>query len=253
MFTYCNAVRRLTNSSYKEFNKNFTNNIAKDIWYEDSNECFGPCCCDMYDDDHLSDEYYEWEHEYMKNRNHLFYENIFKLKDIFTIDFLEKIKIEKNAEIDSLNVYLKVTSSDLLGGYTSKFFANFFDEGNKYNLELYATVYYKDFDLTKIRSVEISVMDPFSNMPDEINRSTHPMYRFNINYEKHTHIDFSKISFYYKKVNHKNIPDWCESMEEKGMYMFLDNPTYKKLKDVFDIKEVIKDLSVFEILKMYMF
>lgn len=254
MYKYCNAVRHLSNSSVKELNKKFTNNIAHEIWHDDGMTCYGPCCCDMYDDDHLSDEYYEWEYEYMEKRTHLFYENIFKLKDVFTHDFLEKVKAERSAEIDSLNVYLKINATDLFDGYNSKFFSDFFDEGNKYNLDLYCTINYRDFDLTRIRNVGISIMDPFEAIETKGYKNHYrSMYQFNINYEKHMQIDFSKISFFNKRRERSNIPDWCETTEEALMYMYLDKPQYKKLKEIFDIKEVIKDLNVFELAKMYMF
>jgi hypothetical protein len=251
MVTYSNAVRHLSNSKCKEFNKKFTNKIALEIWGDDS--CCDSFCCCYDDDDYLSDEQYEWSYEYMEKRSHLFYENISSLKTVFTTDFLDDVKARQSAEIDALTVYLKVKAKDLIEGYNSEFFAEFFDEGNKYNLELYAMVNYKDFDLTKIRSIDIAVMNPFNHEEgDSYGMGRNSMYKFNVYYEKHTNIMFSTIAFFYKNMQRREIPEWCETMEETIMYMYLDAPQYKKLKEIFDIKEVIKDISMFDVLKMYM-
>lgn len=254
MFIYSNATRHLSDSKFKEFNVKFNNKIANDIWYDDNHGFYGcHCCCDPFNDDHLSDEYYEWEYEYMKKRNHLFYENISSLKSVFTIDFLDNVKNNKSAEIDALTVYIKVKATDLIEGYNSEFFSKFFDEGNKYNLKMYAMIKYKDFDLTKISSIDIAVMNPFEeDEGDLFGMGSKSMYKFNVYYEKHMNIMFSTISFFYKNMQRRVIPEWCDSMEETIMYMYLDEPKYKKLKEVFDIKEVIKDVSVFDVLKMYM-
>lgn len=247
-----NAVRHLGNSKFKEFNKKFTNNIAHEIWYDDM-DCY-PCCCCYDDDDDYNDDQYEWQYEYMEKRSHLFYENIYNLKTIFTREFLDGVKRDQSAEVDALCVYVKIKEKDLIDGYNSEFFAQFFDEGNKYNFELYATISYKDFDLTKISSVNISVMNPFTDVDghDLGGMGRNSMYNFNVYYEKHTNIMFSTISFFYRNMQRREIPEWCETMEDTIMYMYLDDPKYKKLKEIFDIKEVIKDLSVFNVLKMYM-
>lgn len=254
MFTYNNATRHLSDSKFKEFNKKFNNKIANDIWYDDTHGFYGcPCCCDDFDDDHLSDEHYEAVYEYMKKRNHLFYENISSLKNVFTDEFLDDVKKNKSAEVDGLTVYIKIKAKDLIEGYNSEFFAQFFDEGNKYNLELYTMINYKDFDLTKIRTIDIAVMNPFDDNEDDLyGLHRNSMYKFNVYYEKHTNIMFSTISFFYRNMQRREIPEWCETMEETIMYMYLDAPKYKKLKEIFDIKEVIKDVSIFDVLKMYM-
>ncbi len=267
---YKSFVKALSKTSEKEFNKKFTTKDGHDIFHKD-NQYWGMCpCCDDYDDhDYYSDDYYNYEYDYIMSRTHMFFDNIYKLEKFFEPEFVKNLKESKKVEFDSLEVFFDINLKDMLDGYNSKYLMNFFDEENKYDLKITANIKYKDYDFLNPHSVSICVKNPF------VNKSFYNapnIYKFNIYYGKHLMLREHSLDFILRRIYRKTVlmtnssgrivnitneneyfPEWCETNEEKLMYYLItESQSSKNTLDNFNIKEIIKSKEEFEVFKMYM-
>lgn len=257
--------KSLCNSKLKEFNKTFTRKDGFDIFEEDNHSSWCSCC--EYDDyDYYADDYYENEFEYAMSRTHLFFENIKKLEKFFKSEFLEKLKLNKNVEFDTSEVFFEVKFSDLIDGYNTSYLYDFFDEDNKYGLEITAKIQYKDYDFTQIRSVNISIKNPFIINGENKYRNN---YNFNIYYNKHLIIREHSLDFILRRMikklkieKHKfwqsrnyieeAIPEWCETNEECLMYYLLEETDLNKnVFNDFSVRDIIKNKEDYDVFLMF--
>lgn len=236
----------------RELSLKFTKKDANILFDEDSYSYCGCGCCDMYDDD-LDDSHYEYSYEYLKERMHMFYENIGSLRSVFTSEFISRVKEQKLGRLDVMKVYLEITHNDLIDGYNSVFLENIFDENNKYQFKLEASIVFADFDFTKMTSLNIHI-DPNFDSPLSLDAYSYydPRYSFNLYYMRNFNMDSKKITHIYKRISNIETPEWCVSNEEKVLYLMLSDSRFKKTLELMDIKDIIKYTECLEVFRMYL-
>jgi len=247
MYSQNSAIRKLGKFRNNERTKKFTSVQANRILNDDWEDCD---CCNCYiehDHDYPDDNIYEWDDQYLQSRQYMFYKNIRSLKTIFTDQFLLNLKDKKSATIDRLKVNVEISFMDLIDKNDNDFFHQTFDENNKYGMRIYASINYADYDLSKIKFIDIHIEPSFKMAEVDIHQH---YFKFNIYFMQSIGLNNNKKKI-YRKINGLNMPEWCQTSEEKFMYYFLSNRKYNKALKVFDIKDVIKDLGIFQVFKMY--
>ncbi len=244
------------------FEKNKTNKrkINNEILEEYNNYIDNYYDSDLYDDDdYYSDYAYQYLFEYCNKKEitDKLYNSLNILSNILKPSAIERIRNNRDASIDTLDVYLDIKLEDFINN-KEDFILNTFEENNKYSLDVGLKLVYSNSYFNKISKISLILVNPFLHL-EKMN--IRDFYSFNKRYNKNRNLDYCTIDFLTRRFEKFNkYPKYCESNEEIFMYDFLQTSfDIKKtnneeiILDNFNVKDIIKNSEMYNLFKLYNF